>query len=103
MKKTNCDWCKTTLRNKNAFYSELYLQDNTDIDYIHAQKVFKGFELKNLCDYHDLYARSDMLLLGDVFENFRNKYIEIYKPDPAHFPSASGLAWQDCLKRQEYN
>ena len=99
LKKTSCNGCKTTLPNKNAFYSELYLQDNTDIDYIHAQKVFKGFGLKNLGDYHDLYARSDTLSLGDVFENFRNKYIEIYKPDPAHFLSASGLAWQDCLKK----
>ena len=79
----------------------MYLHDNTDIDYIHAQKVFKGFGLKTLGDYHDLYARSDTLSLGDVFENFRNKYIEIYKPDPAHFLPASGLAWQDYLKKQE--
>ena len=40
-------------------------------------------------------------MLADVFENFRNKCIEIYELDPAHFLSASGLAWQACLKKTE--
>ena len=84
---------------KKAFYSELYLEDITDEDYIHAQKVFEEFNLKNLSDYHDLYVQSDTLLLADVFENFRNKFIEIYELDPARFLSASGLAWQACLKK----
>ena len=44
---------------------------------------------------------SDTLLLKDVFENFRNKCIEIYKLEPAHFLSAPGLAWQACLKKTE--
>ena len=42
--------------------------------------------------------QSDTLLLVDVFENFRNKYIEIYELDSAHFLSPPGLAWQACLK-----
>ena len=84
---------------KKAFYSELYLEDITDKDYAHAQKVFEEFNLKNLGDYHDLYVQSDTLLLADVFENFRNKCIEIYELDPAHFLSAPGLAWQACLKK----
>ena len=46
-----------------------------------------------------MYVRSDTLLLADVFENFRNKCIEIYELDPAHFLSAPGLAWQACLKK----
>ena len=45
-----------------------------------------------------MYVQSDTLLLADVFENFRNKCIEIYKLEPAHFLSAPGLAWQACLK-----
>ena len=57
------------------------------------------FNNKNLDDYHDLYVQSDTLLLADVFENFRNKYIEIYELDPAHFLSAPGLAWQACVKK----
>ena len=55
--------------------------------------MFEEFKLKNLNDYHDLYVQSDTLLLADVFENFRNKCIEIYELDPAHFLSAPGLAW----------
>ena len=46
-----------------------------------------------------MHVQSDTLLLADVFENFRNKCIEIYDPDPAHFVSAPGLAWQACLKK----
>ena len=46
-------------------------------------------------------VQSDTLLLADVFENFRNKYIEIYELDPSHFLSAPGLAWQACLKKTE--
>ena len=61
--------------------------------------MFKELKLKNLSDYHDLYVQSDTLLLADVFENFRNKCIEIYELDPAHFLSAPGLAWQTCLKK----
>ena len=61
--------------------------------------MFEEFNLKRLGDYHDLYVQSDTLLLADVFENFRNKCIEIYELDPAHFLSAPGLAWQVCLKK----
>ena len=68
---------------------------------MHTQKVFEEFKLKNLGDYHDLYVQSDTLLLADVFENFRNKCIEIYELDPAHILSAPGLAWQACLKKTE--
>ena len=63
----------------------MYLEDINDEDYTRAQKIFKELKLKNLGDYHDLYVQSDTLLLADVFENFRNKYMEIYELDPAHF------------------
>ena len=46
-----------------------------------------------------MHVQSDTLLFTDVFENFRNKRIEIYELDPAHFLSAPGLAWQTCLKK----
>ena len=48
-----------------------------------------------------MHVQSDTLLLADIFENFRNKCIEIYELDPAHFLSAPGLAWQACLKKTE--
>ena len=62
--------------------------------------MFKEFKLKNLGDYYDLYIQTDTLLL-DVFENFRNKFIEVYELDPAHFLSAPGLTWQACLKKTD--
>ena len=77
----------------------MYLEDITDENYTHAQKVFKDFNLKNFGDYHDLYVQSNILLLAYVFENFRNKFIEMYELDPAHFLSAPWLAWEACLKK----
>ena len=88
---------ETILPNRKALYSELYLKDITDEVYTHAQKVFEEFDIKNLGEYHHLYIQSDILLLADVFENFRNKCINIYKLDPAHFLSAPRSAWQAYL------
>ena len=81
---------ETSLPDKDAFYSSLNMQDITDVDHRHANKVFKKFKLKNLGDYHDLHVQSDTLFLVDVFENFRNNCIKIYELDPAHFLSAPG-------------
>ena len=65
----------------------------------HAQKVWKEFKLKNLGKYHDLYLKTDVLLLSNVFEAFRNTCLEHYKLDPAHFYASAGLAWQACLTK----
>ena len=66
---------------------------------MYTQKVWEVFKIKNLGEYHDLYVQSDTSLLADVFENFRDKCIEIYELDPAYFLSTPGLAWQACLKK----
>ena len=63
---------ENTLPPKKAFYSSLNLEDISDEDYAHAQKVWDVFEINNLGDYHDLYVQSDILLLADVYENFTN-------------------------------
>ena len=60
--------------------------------------AIEEFKFKNLGHYHDLYFQSHTLL-ADVVENFRNKCIEIYELVPAHFLSATGLAWQACFKK----
>ena len=83
----------TTLPPKEAFYSNLNLEDISNEDYAHAQKVWNVFEIKTRCEYHHLHAQNDTLLLADVFENFRNKCLEIYELDPIYFVSTPGLAW----------
>ena len=92
---------ETSLPPKKSFHSELNLEDISDKDYLHAQKVWDVFEIRNLGEYHDLYVQTDTLLLADVYEKFRDKCIEIYGLDPSHFLSAPGLAWQACLKKTE--
>ena len=62
---------ETLLPIKEDFYSNLNIEDITDSDYNHAKSVFKDFEIKDLDEYHDLYLKSDTLLLADVFKNFR--------------------------------
>ena len=83
---------------KEAFYSRLTGEGISDEDYEDVKKVWKVFGMKTLQDYHDLYNVTDVLLLADVFENFRNVCMENYKLDPAHYFTAPGLAWDACLK-----
>ena len=90
---------ENTIPPKEDFCSELNLENITDKDCEHVKKVWEAFEIKNLGDYDDLCVQYDTFLLADVFENFRNKCIETYELDPAHFLSAPGLAWQACFKK----
>ena len=90
---------ETSLPSKEAFYSNLNMEDVDDIDYRHGNNAFKVFKLDNLGDYHDLYVKSDTLLLADMFENFRDMCIKEYELDPAHVLSLPVLAWQACLKK----
>ena len=82
------------LPSKKEFYSNLNMEDIDEIDYRHGNNVFKTFKLENLGDYHDLYVKSDTLLLADVFENFRNMCLKEYELDPAHLVLLPRLAWQ---------
>ena len=87
------------LPRKESFYSNLTMEDISYMDYKHANNVFKKVNLNNLGDCHDLYVRSDTLLLADIFENLRHACLNNYGLDPAHFVSLPGLAWQACLKK----
>ena len=75
------------------------MEDITNADYTHAKKVCKDFEKKKLERYDDLYVQSDTFWLPDVFENFRNMCLEIYKINPAKSLSVPGLAWKVDLKK----
>ena len=89
---------ETKLPPKEAFYSLLYNEEISDEDYQHAHNVWNTFNCQTLQDYHDLYLKSDVLLLADVFENFRKTCLKYYKLDPCHYYTAPGLAWDACLK-----
>ena len=80
------------------FYSHLTEEDISEDDYEHAQNVWQEFEIKSMRDYHDLYLESDVLLLADVFENFRNVCLKNYKLDPAWYYTSPGIAWDAALK-----
>ena len=89
---------ETALPPKEAFYSRLNDGGISDEDYAHAQNVWKTFKMKYFKDYHELYNKVDVLLLADVFENFRNICVTNYELDPAHYYTAPGLAWDAALK-----
>ena len=73
---------ENTMPPKEAFYSKLNLENITNKDYEHVKKVWEVFGIKNLGEYYDLYVQTDTLLLADIYENFRNMCLDIYKIDP---------------------
>ena len=88
----------TELPPKESFHSILNDSGISEEDYLHAQNVWKTFNMKTMRDYHDLYLKSDVLLLSDVFENFRDVCLDNYHLDPMFYYTAPGLAWDACLK-----
>ena len=90
---------ETQLPDKESFYSILNGTHISHEDYEHAQKVWKAFNMKTMKDYHDLYLESDVLLLADVFENFREVCIRNYELDPAWYYTSPGLSWDAVLKK----
>ena len=90
---------ETQLPPIEAFYSKLNMSSISSDDYKHAQRVWEEFGIRNLGDYHDLYVRTDVAPLANMYEAFRETCLEHYKLDPAHFYTSPGLAWKACLKR----
>ena len=89
---------KTELPTKEEFYSILNNEHISDEDYSHAENVWNTFKLKTMGEYHNLYLESDILLLADVFENFRKICLQYYKLDPCHYFTSPGLSWDAMLK-----
>ena len=88
----------TKLPPREAFYSKLSGKGITEKDYKHAEDVWNSFKMKTFKEYHELYNITDVLLLADVFENFRDLCLKIYGLDPVYYFTAPGLAWDACLK-----
>ena len=86
------------LPKKEEFFSILNNKHISNEDYEHAKNIWNTFNLKNMGEYHDLYLKSDILLLADVFENFRKTCLEYYKLDPCHYFTSPGLSWDAMLK-----
>ena len=89
---------ETALPPQAAFYSVLNQEAISNEDYAHAKEVWKAFRCRTMGDYHDVYLKSDVLLLADVFESFRDTAMETYKLDPAHYFTAPGFSWDSMLK-----
>ena len=83
---------KTPLPEKETFYSNLNMEDVTDLDYMYAKRVWKDFETKKLGEYLDLVLKNDTFLLPDVFKNFRKICFKFFELDPVKFFSAPALA-----------
>ena len=94
---------ETELPPREEFYSQLTDTNISEDDYRHAKDVWNTFGLKNIGEYHDLYLQTDILLLVDVFENFRKTCLAYYRLDPLHYVSAPGLAWDAMFKMTGIN
>ena len=79
------DFLKINYLIKKHFYKPLKNKHTSEKDYLHTVKVWNNFEMKNISDYHDLYLKTDVLLLADVFEKFINRSLEFFKLDPSYY------------------
>ncbi|GET65611.1 uncharacterized protein LOC114537920 [Rhizophagus irregularis DAOM 181602=DAOM 197198] len=90
------DWKKfekTSLPPKGAFYSKLNETHISDKEYEYAQYVWEKAGCKTMQDYHDIYLKTDVLLLADIFQNFREMALKKYGLDPLWYYSTPGFAW----------
>ena len=75
------------------------MEDTIDSNYNQAKRVCRDFEIQNLGEYHDLYLKSNALLLADVFKNFRKMCLDIYELNPGKLVLGPGLAWKANFKK----
>ena len=88
---------------QKAFYSKLTGKGINNYNYNHVLNVWKTFKMKTLKEYLELYNITDVLLLADVFENFRDICLKNYGLDPVYYYTAPGLAWDAMLKMTKIN
>ena len=89
------------LPDKCKFFSSLIDCGINEKEYQRAVNVWKVFGIKALEEYHDLYLKTGVLLLCDLFEKFIKTFYEYYCLDPSHYFSSPGLSWDAMLKMRE--
>ena len=89
---------ETCLPPRESFYSSLTGETVSESDYAHATNVWHTFSIEALGQYSDLYLKTDVLLLADIFQNFRNTCIKSYDLDPAQYYTLPGYTWDAMLK-----
>ncbi|CAH1170794.1 unnamed protein product [Phaedon cochleariae] len=89
---------ETQLPPIESFYSKLYDKPCPRRHYLHAKLVWSKFGCKDLGQYVDLYMKTDIMLLADVFEQFRSSCHNTYGLDPAHYFTLPGFTWDAMLK-----
>jgi hypothetical protein len=89
---------ETKLPPIEKFYSTLKQEGITKEEYKHAQNIWKTFKCKTLQDYHDIYLKTDVLILADAFEKFRTFNLYHHEIDPCYCFSLPGLTWECGLK-----
>jgi hypothetical protein len=90
----------TELPSIDKFNSKLNDSKCDPKDYLKALNVWKVFKCKTFLDYHNLYLQSDVLLLADIWENYKNVCMKMYKLDVSYYFTAPGLAWDAFLKHK---
>ncbi len=88
----------TQLPTREQFYSKLDEEQISVGEYAHAQNVWRVFGCKTMRDYHDLYLSADVLLLADVFQQFREMSMDVFGLEAVHYYSLPGLSWDALLK-----
>lgn len=90
---------ETRLPDKNSFYNKMTLKQVSDPDYQHAQNVWQTFKIRTLGEYSDLYLLTDVLLLTDIYENFRDTSLKTHELDPAYYITLPSYSWDCMLKK----
>ena len=96
-------FAETQLPSIEAFYNTLEDEPGTPKNYDRARGIWVHYNMKTTRDYHNHYLLSGVLLLADVFPNFRNSIYEQHHLDPLHFITLPSLAWALALKYRAPN
>ena len=92
-------FCVGKLPDRSKFYSSSQNEYTSKKDYLYANNVWNMFKMNTMGDYHDLYLKTDVLLLADVvFEKFISTCLEYYVLAPCNYFCSPGLSWDAMLK-----